>query len=243
MSMKPASSIDPKEVAYYHALAKTWWQIDGPFWPLHVLNSVRMEYLKHQLGDAARQLPFEGVRVLDVGCGGGLLSEAMTKLGAEVTGIDVVARNIEIARCHAKQNDLAINYRLISVEELCLEQPNHFDLLLNMEVVEHVADLEGFMKACCELVRPAGAQVVATINRNPWSWFAAVFVAERVLKILPVGTHHWRKLRRPKEITACLEKYAFSVVASSGVSLNPMTRRMNLSSSLAINYMLVSIKN
>ncbi len=242
--MKHSPSIDPAEVAHYHALAETWWQVDGPFWPLHVLNRVRVEYLREKLGhaEANAEQPFGGLKVLDVGCGGGLLAEAMAHLGAEVTGVDVVARNIEIAQIHAQKSELQIDYRLTSVEQLAQEQPQSFDVLLNMEVVEHVADLASFMTACCELVRPGGQQVVATINRNPWAWFAAVFMAERVLRVLPVGTHQWAKLRRPAEIRNHLSQNGFETKDQAGVRVNPFTRRMAIARSLAINYMLIAKK-
>lgn len=243
-SMKNSPSIDPKEVAHFDALASTWWQPQGPFWPLHLLNKVRIEYLMSALApnpaDPAR--PFTGLRVLDVGCGGGLLAEAMAQRGAEVTGVDVVPRNIEIARRHAASSGLAVRYEVISVEELALQQPQCFDLVLNMEVVEHVADLPVFMAACCALVRPGGRQVVATINRNAWAWFAAVFMAERVLRLLPKGTHHWAKLRKPAEINALLAAHGFKPEAQVGISLNPFTRHMKLTASLAINYLLLAQK-
>jgi len=242
---KPASaSVDPSEVAHFRALAETWWQADGPFWPLHLLNTTRISYLidKVKAVGASDQQPFAGLRVLDVGCGGGLLAEAMVRLGAQVTAIDVVERNIDIAKLHANENSLLIDYRLSSVEQLLADGCEPFDLLLNMEVVEHVADLDSYMAACCAMVSPGGQQVVATINRNPWAWFTAVFMAERVLRLLPVGTHHWRKLRRPDEISAQLCAHGFDLTAQTGVAVNPFKRRMKLTPSLAINYMLVAQK-
>lgn len=242
--MNQSPSVDPREVAHFQSIADTWWQTDGPFWPLHLLNKTRVHYLIEQLGveGASLEQPFAGLHILDVGCGGGILAESLARLGAEVTGIDVVERNIEIARLHAAQSDLAIDYRWVSVEQLRQSGEQPFDVVLNMEVVEHVADLEGFMAACGDLVRPEGWQVVATINRNPWAWFTAILMAERVLRLMPVGTHHWSKLRKPSEISALLQESGFKVSARSGVKVDPFRRRMALSSSMAINFMLVAQK-
>lgn len=242
--MNKSPSVDPREVAHFQSIADTWWQPDGPFWPLHLLNKTRVQYLVDQLGveGASPQQPLTGLRVLDVGCGGGILAESLVRLGAEVTGVDVVERNIEIARLHATQNELTIDYRVSSVEQLQLSEERPFDVVLNMEVVEHVADLDGFMAACGALVRPGGSQVVATINRNPWAWFTAVLMAERVLRLLPVGTHHWAKLRKPSEISALLQSTGFAVSAQTGVRVDPFRRRMSLTSSMAINFMLVAQK-
>lgn len=242
--MKISPSVDANEVAHFQSLAALWWQPDGPFWPLHLLNKTRLVYLKSVIGnpEADQARPFHGLRVLDVGCGGGLLAESMAALGAEVVGIDVVERNIETARLHAVESGLDIEYRLISAENLLDEGGALFDVVLNMEVVEHVADLDSFMSACCSLLKPGGKQVMATINRSPWSWFAAVFVAERVLRLLPVGTHHWAKLRRPEEMRGQLVDRGCEILAQTGIKVNPFKRQMSLTTSLAINYMLVAQK-
>jgi len=217
--MENSPSIDPAELERFRALADTWWQADGPFWPLHLLNTTRMEYLRQQFAGEG-PLPFAGLRVLDVGCGGGIF----------------------IAREHAQANGVDVDYRLISAEQLAREQGEPFDLVLNMEVVEHVADLSAFMAACSALVKPGGAQVVATINKNPWAWFAAVFMAERMLRLLPVGTHQWAKLRTPRQIKSELRAGGCEPVAQSGVRVNPFARRMALTASMAINYMIVAKK-
>ncbi len=243
--MNTSPSIDPEELARFEAIATTWWEPEGPFWPLHLLNKVRVAYLQNELGDCAADptQPFAGCQVLDIGCGGGLLSEAMAKLGAQVTGVDVVARNIDVARRHAAQSKLAIHYELISAEQLAARQPASFDLVLNMEVVEHVADLDGFMASCCALVKPGGQHVVATINRNPWAWFSAVFMAEQVLGLLPKGTHHWAKLRKPRELKELLRHHGFHCGPQTGIRLNPFNRRMTLTTSTAINYLLIAEKS
>lgn len=244
--MKTAPSIDPREVAYYERLARTWWDHHGPLWPIHTLNTLRVRYLERhiaahfQIGvrDRAR---FTGLRVLDIGCGGGVLSEALARLGAEVTGVDVAERNIRVARHHAAASGLDIDYRLASVEELAA-RGECFDVVLNMEVVEHVADPGTFMAACSVMVRPGGMMFIATINRNPLSWLTVILGAEYLLRWLPCGTHHWRKLRRPQEIEALLARGRLQVIDRAGVLVNPFSKQMRLSRFTGINYMLVAVK-
>ncbi len=240
------ASIDPGEVAHYTALADTWWDREGPFWPLHVLNELRVAYLRDRLceyfhRDASRDQPLKGLRILDIGCGGGILSESMARLGAQVHGIDVVERNIIIAARHARQSDLDIHYQLITAERLSKQQVA-YDTVLNMEVVEHVADLPGFLNACADLVQPQGLMCVATLNRNPLSWLFAIVGAEYLFRLLPKGTHQWRRFRKPQEISKYLAQKDMRVMAGTGVRVNPLTRRMALIDSLAVNYMLVAQK-
>lgn len=243
----PVSSIDPEEVAYYQRLADTWWDQTGPFWPLHRLNALRVEWLREQLSalferDPEAVEPLAGLRILDIGCGGGILSESMARLGAVVQGVDVVEKNIRIAGLHAERSGLDIRYATVSAEQLA-EQGLQYDVVLNMEVVEHVADLGGFMHACNRLVRPGGVHCIATINRNPLAGFVAIFGAEYVLGWLPKGTHRYRKLRRPAELRALLRAAGFREVAKSGVRVNPINRRMNLTRFMGINYMLMARKS
>ncbi len=191
------ASVDPEEVAYYSRLADTWWDTAGPFWPLHRLNALRSDYIRRVLceafdRDAGAPQPLEGLTLLDVGCGGGILSEAMAKLGASVDGIDVVERNIVVAEHHAEGAGLPLRYELVTAEALA-ERGARYDAVLNMEVVEHVADLPGFMQACCALVKPAGLMFIATINRTLLSYAFAIVGAEYVLRWLPRGTHHRRQ--------------------------------------------------
>ena len=244
--MKTASSIDPVEVGYYERLAHTWWDRQGPLWPIHTLNTLRVRYLKRQItghfGIARRSgKPLSGLRILDIGCGGGILSEALARLGADVTGVDVAKRNINVARHHAAEAGLPVYYLLGSAEDLA-EAGERFDVVLNMEVVEHVADLGAFMKACNALVRPGGMMFVATINRNPLAWLSAVFGAEYVLRWLPRGTHHWRKLRKPQELVSLMGRGGLHVADTTGVLVNPLTRGMRLSKFTGINYMLTAVK-
>ena len=243
--MSDSSSIDPREMAHYERLAASWWDPTGPFWPLHGLNTFRVSYLRAQLRDhfdlPDTPTPLAGLSLLDIGCGGGLLSESMARLGAQVTGVDPVARNIAIAQDHAQQSGLSIDYRCQSVESLRQTAPL-FDAVLNMEVVEHVEGLDGFMQACAERVRPGGLMFVATINRTLLAGFTAIFGAEYVLRWLPRGTHQYRKLRRPSEVSAALERGGMQVNDQTGVAVSPFTRRFRFTSSLAVNYMLSAQK-
>lgn len=240
------TSVDPQEVAHYTALADTWWDPTGPFWPLHRLNELRVIYIKDKLcqlfaRNPHSQWPLAGLHVLDIGCGGGILSESMARLGAYVHGIDVVERNILIARHHSRQGELSIRYETITAETLA-QQAIDYDVVLNMEVVEHVANLPGFMQACTQLVKPGGVLFVATINRTPLAWLTAIIGAEYILRWLPKGTHRWDRLRRPEELEALIDQGGLHVIERQGVRVNPLTRRMALTSFLGVNYMLVAVK-
>lgn len=237
-------TVDPAEVARYRALADMWWREDGKLWPLHTLNRVRKDWIRERLCDVLGRSadapdPLRGLDVLDIGCGGGLLSEAIAGLGARVTGIDVVSDSITVARRHAEDGGLQIDYRLMTAEHL-LASGQQFDVVLNMEVVEHVADLDAFMQAANRLVRPGGHMVLATINRTALSWLVAIIGAEYILRLLPRGTHQWRRFPTPREITDLLAGDGLRVIAETGVRVNPFQRRMWLCRSLAINYMLLA---
>lgn len=239
-------TVDPEEVARYRALATMWWQADGKLWPLHTLNRLRTGYIRDQLCEAFTrsandQRPLSGLRILDIGCGGGLLSEAMAGLGGSVTGVDVVDSNIHVARLHAEEQGLAIDYRLSTAESL-VEAGEQFDVVLNMEVVEHVADLPAFQAAVNRLVLPGGFQFIATINRNPVSYVVAILGAEYIFRLLPKGTHQWRRFPTPDEIRRLLTEDGFQVIRQTGVKVNPLSRRMWLSRSMSVNYMLMAQK-
>ena len=236
------TSIDPTEVAYYERLAHRWWDTGGPFWPLHKLNSFRVDYLRDRavraLGhDPDAALPFAGLKVLDIGCGGGILSESVARLGGTVLGVDVTEKNLAVARLHAQWNGLAIDYRLADVEQLAAAG-EVYDLVLNMEVVEHVERRPDFLAQCGRLVRPGGIMVVATINRTPAAGLMAIFGAEVLLRWLPRGTHHYRKLVRPDEIIAELGA-DFRCLDRTGVRINPFNRRFSFTRWMGVNYMLV----
>lgn len=243
----PQTSVDPSEVAHYTRLADTWWDLKGPFWPLHRLNTLRTDYIcntlcdAHERSDNARR-PLEGLQILDVGCGGGILSEAMANLGATVHGIDIVERNIIVAEHHANRVALPICYELTTAEEIATRGVQ-YDAVLNMEVVEHVADLPAFMRACATLVKPSGVMVVATINRTLLSYLFAIIGAEYILRWLPRGTHQWRRFPKPIELENLLGDQNFHITARTGVAINPFTRRFRLSRSMAVNYMLVALRS
>jgi 2-polyprenyl-6-hydroxyphenyl methylase / 3-demethylubiquinone-9 3-methyltransferase len=244
-----AASVDPAEIAKFTAMAEAWWDPRGKFRPLHKFNPTRIAFIRDRVAAhfgrdslargplAAR--PFEGLRLLDVGCGGGLLAEPMARLGARVTGLDAAPRNIAIARSHATQSGLDIDYRSDTVEALAAEG-DRFDVVLNMEVVEHVADLRAFLGSCCELLKPSGVMIVATLNRTPKAFALAVVGAEYVLRWLPRGTHDWRKFVRPSELAAALRPSGVDIVEMTGVSYSPLSDRWSLSKDLDVNYMVVA---
>jgi 2-polyprenyl-6-hydroxyphenyl methylase/3-demethylubiquinone-9 3-methyltransferase len=238
------STIDPAEAERFNALASTWWQPDGPMWPLHRLNALRVPYVVEHLGDhlnrdTRRADCLDGLRVLDIGCGAGLLSEALARRGAVVTGIDIAERNVAIARQHAEVAGLAIDYRLAAAETLA-DAP--FDVVMNMEVVEHVANLPAFMTHASRLTRPGGVMFVATLNRTLRAFLTAIIGAEYVLGWLPRGTHRWRKFVKPEEIIALLEASGLRAVDRTGVRVNPLTRGYSLSRDLGINYMVTAVR-
>ena len=240
-----ASSIDPAEQSFYAGLADTWWDTGGPFWPLHKLNDVRVAYIRDALcrrygRDAASDAPLQGLSVLDIGCGGGILAAAMARLGAEVHGIDVVERNVAVARHHADSNGLNVRYDAVSAEWLSTQR-RRYDVVLCMEVVEHVADLDGFLGACCALLADGGTLFVATLNRTFRSWLFGIVGAEYVLGWLPRGTHQWRRFRRPAEVENVLARNGVRTTSRSGVSVNPLTRHFRLTGNLAVNYMLMAV--
>ena len=235
-------TIDPREVEFYTRLADTWWDRDGPFWPLHKLNELRVEYIKEKLchhfaRSSAVKRPLEGLRVLDVGCGGGILSESMAKLGASVTGIDVVDKNLQIASLHAAQQGIEVDYRAATASEVATSGAV-FDIVLNMEVVEHVADVKSFMRDCTALTAEGGVMFVATINRTPLAWLFAIVGAEYVLRWLPRGTHRWSMFQKPVDIAAHLHDGGLVVKDTVGVAVNPFSRSLHITTSIAVNYMM-----
>jgi 2-polyprenyl-6-hydroxyphenyl methylase/3-demethylubiquinone-9 3-methyltransferase len=239
-----ASTTNPDEISRFNELAVTWWDPQGPMWPLHKLNSIRLPFIvealsREGLSSKEDESPLRGLRVLDIGCGAGLLSESMAALGASVVGVDPAERNIAIAREHARKGGLDIDYREGSVEAL---EQSEFDVVLNMEVVEHVDELQTFMQRCCQLTRPGGMQFLATINRNPLSWLVAIVGAEYVLRWLPRGTHQWHKFVKPGEATDMLRDGGLDVLTCRGVSVNPITRGYKVTEFTGVNYMLAARK-
>lgn len=237
-------SVDPAEVAKFSAIAAEWWDPAGKFAPLHKFNPVRLEFIRDQaashFGRDARSLrPFEGLSLLDIGCGGGLLSEPMARLGFAVTGADASERNIGTAKAHAAQSGLAINYRATTAEVLVAEGTS-FDIVLNMEVVEHVADVGAYLAACTALVKPGGITFVATMNKTLKSLALAKIGAEYILGWLPRGTHDWNRFIPPTELKVSLEETGLSILKTQGVSFDPLAWDWKLSSDVDVNYMVVA---
>ncbi len=240
------STIDQADVDRFSAMADEWWDPVGKFRPLHKFNPVRLTYIKQKVCenfnlDDRNPKPFKGLRFLDIGCGGGLLCEPMARLGADIIGADASPTNIEIARIHAAQSDLKIDYRADTSENL-MEQGEKFDCILNMEVVEHVADVDLFISSCANMVKPGGLMFVATINRTFKANALAIFMAENVLKWLPKGTHQYEKLVRPQELETPLSGADMQIVDRTGVVYNPITDNWKYSSDMDVNYMIVARK-
>jgi len=235
------STIDADEIAKFTAMAAEWWDPAGKFKPLHKFNPTRLAYIRENVcrrfaRDPGSETPFDGLTLLDIGCGGGLLSEPMTRLGAKVTGADASEANIKTAALHAKQSGLAIDYRATTAEALCAEGAK-FDIILNMEVIEHVAAPPAFMQHCAALINPGGIMFLATLNRTLKSFALAIVGAEYVLGWLPRGTHDWHKFITPDELDQMAEAAGLAITTSTGVSYNPLLDRWNRSGDMAVNYM------
>ncbi|HCO54454.1 MAG TPA: bifunctional 3-demethylubiquinol 3-O-methyltransferase/2-polyprenyl-6-hydroxyphenol methylase [Pelagibacterium sp.] len=237
------TTISPDEIGKFHKMAEEWWDPNGKFKPLHKFNPVRLAYIREKviahfgLDDKAMR-PFTGLTLLDIGCGGGLLCEPMARLGATVVGADAGEKNVKIASLHAEQSGLDIDYRATTSEDLAAAG-EQFDVVLNMEVVEHVADVPLYLESCCKLVKPGGLMFVATINRTARAYALAIVGAERVLRWLPKGTHSYEKLVTPEEITSITGRNAMQVVDRTGVTFNPLKNEWGKSRDMAVNYMLL----
>ncbi|WP_159953270.1 bifunctional 2-polyprenyl-6-hydroxyphenol methylase/3-demethylubiquinol 3-O-methyltransferase UbiG [Rhizobium sp. 18065] len=244
MTAEARTTIDQSEVDRFSAMAAEWWDPTGKFRPLHKINPVRLAYIRdmvcaHYGRDPKAHRPLEGLRILDIGCGGGLLSEPVARMGADVLGADASEKNIKIAMTHAAQSGVPVDYRAVTAEALA-EAGETFDIVLNMEVVEHVADVDFFLSTCASMVRPGGMMLVSTINRTFKAAALAIVGAEYLLRWLPRGTHQYEKLVRPEEIEAPLTASGMQVVEMKGVFFNPLQNQWNLSSDIDVNYMVLA---
>jgi len=245
--MDSQTTVDPAEIAKFEAMAAEWWDPDGKFKPLHMLNPCRLDYIVDQVSaeftrDPRQPDPFEGLRILDIGCGGGLLCEPMARLGATIVGVDAAPRNIPVAQAHAEQSGLSIDYRHTTAEDMAAAG-EQFDVVLNMEVVEHVADPQAYLTACQQLLKPGGLMICSTINRNPKSYMMAIIGAEHVMRWLPKGTHEWSKFITPDELFDLIAKAGLTPVDRKGFVFNPLGWSWSLShKDLSVNYVTASVK-
>ena len=241
-----STTINKEEIQKFSKLADEWWDVNGKFKPLHMFNPVRIEYIteniKKQFNIKKEKSKFlDGIRILDIGCGGGLISEPMARLGATVTGIDASEKNINIANLHSKKSGLKINYLNTSPENF--EVTDKFDVILNLEIVEHVDDINLYVKSCFKLLKKNGLMFTATLNRTFTSYVKAIIGAEYILRWLPIGTHDWNKFIKPEELEKLLSQEKFSTIDLKGLSFNPFTNKWKKSNDLSVNYIICSLKN
>jgi 2-polyprenyl-6-hydroxyphenyl methylase / 3-demethylubiquinone-9 3-methyltransferase len=241
-----AATVDPEEIRRFAALAEDWWSPEGRFRPLHALNPVRLGFIReHALRRFGREgsgrTPLAGLDAIDIGCGGGLVAEPLRRMGARTTGLDADAEGLAVARRHAEESGLEIDYRLGSAEDLAASGAQ-FDLVLALEIVEHVADRDAFLDACAAMTRPGGLLIAATLNRTAKAFALAVVGAEYVLRWLPRGTHDWRKFVRPSELASGLRRNGLAVEALTGVAYDPIAATWRLSRDLDVNYMIAASK-
>jgi len=240
------STVNKDEINKFSKIADEWWDINGKFKPLHMFNPIRIEHildiaLKFFKIDKDKEFPLKNLKILDIGCGGGLISEPMSRLGAEVTGIDASDKNIQVAELHAKKNNLKINY-LNTVPEN-LDQQNQFDIILNLEVVEHVENLDLYLSSCFKLLKKDGIMFTATINRTLTSYIKAIVGAEYILRWLPIGTHDWNKFIKPEELEKKLTDLNFSITNLTGLDYNPIFQQWKKTNNVSVNYIISAKKN
>lgn len=241
------NTVDPAEVAKFEAMAAEWWDVNGKFKPLHMMNPVRLDYITRQIAaefgrDLKAPRPFAGLRILDIGCGGGLLSEPMARLGATVVGADAAERNIPVARLHAEAQGLEIDYRHTTAEALAASG-EAFDVVLAMEIVEHVADPQGFVTTCRNLLKPDGLMICSTLNRTAKSFMAAIVGAEWIMRWLPKGTHDWAKFITPDELAGLISTAGLTAVDRKGFVFNPISWQWSISDrDLSVNYVAAGVR-
>ena len=240
------STVNKDEIEKFSLLADEWWDAEGKFKPLHMFNPIRIEYiletcLSHFKIKNSKNLPLKDLKILDIGCGGGLVSEPMSRLGANVTGIDASSKNIKIASLHAEKNNLKIVYLNKAPEDI--QDNTKFDIILNLEVVEHVDDVDLYLKSCSKLLKKDGIMFTATINRTFTSYVKAIVGAEYILRWLPIGTHDWNKFLKPEELEKKLTNLKFKVKDIKGLSFNPILQKWKRSNDLSVNYIITGGKN
>ena len=239
------NSVNYKEIEKFSKIAEEWWDPKGKFKPLHKFNPIRIAYIKDHIIKTfkikQKKNPLKKLKILDIGCGGGLLSEPMCRLGAEVTAIDASERNIKVAKLHAKKNNLKIRYICTSPEKIKVK--NHFDVILNMEIVEHVEDVDFFLKSCSKLLKKNGIMFIATLNKTLKSYIFAIVGAEYILRWLPIGTHEWEKFLKPEELISILKNYNLNLDKIDGMQFNIITDKWKVSSDQSVNYIAKFIKS
>lgn len=239
------TTINKDEIQKFSNLAEEWWDVSGKFRPLHMFNPIRIEYIldktTNHFDKVDKKFPLKNLKLLDIGCGGGLMSEPMCRLGAQVTGIDASSKNIKIAELHSKQNNLKIDYINTSPERM--RENEKFDIILNLEIVEHVEDIDLYFKSCAKLLKKNGIMFTATLNRTFTSFVKAIVGAEYIMRWLPIGTHDWNKFFKPKEIEEKISGLNFYNKETKGLEYNPFTQRWKKSDNLSVNYIVTSIKN
>ena len=239
------TTINKEEIQKFSSLAEEWWDVKGKFKPLHMFNPIRIEYITQMIKkyfkiSDKKINPFNELKILDIGCGGGLISEPMARLGANVTGIDASEKNIKIAQIHSEENNLKINYINSSPERL--KEKEEFDIILNLEIIEHVEDVELYIHSCSKLLKKGGLMFTATLNRTVVSYIKAIIGAEYILKWLPIGTHDWNKFIRPEELEKKLSIASFKTIEVKGLEFNPLNKKWKKSDNLSVNYIICSSK-
>jgi len=240
-----SNTINKKEIEKFSRIAKEWWNPEGKFKPLHKFNPIRISYIKDSIMNTLKlenkKKPLEKLKILDIGCGGGLLSEPMSRLGGEVVGIDASDKNINVAKLHAKENNLNIKYFCTSPENF--KTQTKFDVILNMEIIEHVEDVDFFLKSCSKLLKNKGIMFVATLNKTLKSYIFAIVGAEYIMRWLPIGTHDWDKFVKPKDLINNLKKYKLELDSLDGMKFDLIKNQWSISSDKSVNYISKFIKN
>ena len=241
-----STTINKEEIQKFSKLADEWWDVKGKFKPLHMFNPIRIEYITDNIKknlqiENNKKFFLEGLNILDIGCGGGLISEPMARLGANVTGIDASEKNINVARLHSKKSGLQINYLNKSPENL--NEKEKYDIILNLEIVEHVENVNLYIKSCYKLLKKNGLMFTATLNRSFISYLKAIIGAEYILRWLPIGTHDWNKFIKPEELEQLLNQEKFSTLNLKGLKFNPFSQKWKKSNDLSVNYIICSLKN